>query len=99
MAEGAYEAIARAGLRIPDDVAVVGFDGLPRGPRLEPVLTTMVQPVAEVGRRAVELLVDDDRRPRLVMLPTELRLGASCGAVRHHGVSSSVDADLAGSAT
>lgn len=80
MAVGGFDAIAAAGLRIPDDVAVVGFDGLPGGPQLDPVLTTVVQPVAEVGRRAVELLVDDDRRPQVVMLPTELRVGDSCGA-------------------
>lgn len=90
MAEGAYQAIAEAGLRIPDDVAVVGFDGLPGGPRLEPTLTTMVQPVTEVGRRAVELLVDESDVPQVVMMPTELRLGASCGT-RHGGCSNAVE--------
>jgi DNA-binding LacI/PurR family transcriptional regulator len=80
MAVGAYRAIADHGLRIPDDIAIVGFDGLPRGPRLEPRLTTVVQPVVEVGRTAVGLLVDKDERPRVVLLPTALRLGGSCGA-------------------
>lgn len=80
MAVGAYEAIEAAGLRIPDDLGIVGFDGLPGGPRLEPSLTTVVQPVAEVGRRAVELLVAGNGTPQVVMLPTELRTAASCGA-------------------
>jgi DNA-binding LacI/PurR family transcriptional regulator len=80
MATGAYRAIAERGLRIPDDVAVVGFDGLPTGARLDPVLTTIVQPVAEVGRTAVALL-DGDGTPDggPIVLPTVLRLGASCG--------------------
>ncbi len=80
MAAGAYRALAERGLRIPEDVAVVGFDGLPGGPRLEPLLTTIVQPVVEVGRTAVSLLEDDGPRPNgPVVLPTSLRPGASCG--------------------
>lgn len=94
MAEGAYVAIAEAGLRIPDDVAVIGFDGLPGGPRLEPALTTMVQPVTEVGRRAVELLVDESDAPQVVMLPTELRLGASCGSGHGRGGCSTTAASV-----
>ncbi|WP_116995399.1 LacI family DNA-binding transcriptional regulator [Desertimonas flava] len=77
MAEGAYRAIAERGLRIPDDIAVVGFDGLPRGAVLDPVLTTVVQPVVEVGRRAVGLLASD--QPDSLVLPVTLRLGGSCG--------------------
>ncbi len=80
MAAGAYEALREAGLTIPDDVAIVGFDGLPRGPQLEPALTTVVQPVADVGFAAVDLLAGNEEPPRLVMLPTTLRLGASCGS-------------------
>lgn len=84
MAAGAYRALADRGLRIPDDVAIVGFDGLPRGPRLDPVLTTVVQPVAEVGRTAVDLLTADPDGPRVVVLPTSLRVGESCGDDRSH---------------
>lgn len=80
MAMGAYDALRDNGLRVPDDVAVVGFDGLPRGPQLQPALTTVVQPVVEVGRTAVELLAHEDDQPSTVMLPTTLRLGESCGA-------------------
>lgn len=78
MAEGVYRAATEHGLRIPDDIAVVGFDGLPGGPRLEPALTTVVQPVLDVGRTAVGLLASETE-PRAVVLPTTLRTGASCG--------------------
>lgn len=79
MAAGAFQALHQHGLRIPDDVAVVGFDGLVRGPRLEPSLTTVVQPVVEVGRTAVALLADASTHARTVILPTALRIGESCG--------------------
>lgn len=80
MARGAYRAVAAQGLQIPRDVAVVGFDGLARGVVLDPPLTTVVQPVEEVGRTAVGLLARDATEPGLLLLPTELRIGASCGA-------------------
>ena len=60
-------------------------------PQLDPVLTTVVQPVVEVGRTAVELMASDDDSPRTIMLPTELRLGASCGT--DHDVDRPVGAD------
>jgi LacI family transcriptional regulator len=80
MAAGAFRALSERGLRVPDDVAIVGFDGLPRGARLEPPLTTVVQPVAEVGRTAVAMLTEGAADARTVILPTTLRVGASCGA-------------------
>jgi LacI family transcriptional regulator len=81
MAVGVYRALSERGVRIPDDVAIVGFDGLPRGPRTDPALTTVVQPVGEVGRTAVSMLAGEARAPHLVVLPTTLRIGESCGAV------------------
>jgi LacI family transcriptional regulator len=80
MAEGALRALSETGLRVPQDVAVVGFDGLPNGRTTEPLLTTVVQPVVEVGRTAVRLLRDQQAGPEVVILPTELRIGDSCGA-------------------
>lgn len=79
MAEGAYRALAELDVRIPEDVAIVGFDGFARGPRLEPKLTTVVQPVIEVGRTAVAMLADSSAPPETAILPTALRFGASCG--------------------
>jgi LacI family transcriptional regulator len=80
MAEGALWALRENGLRVPQDVAVVGFDGLPNGRTTNPLLTTVVQPVVEVGRTAVHLLRGDHEGPDVVILPTELRIGDSCGA-------------------
>lgn len=45
-----------------------------------PGLTTVVQPVADVGQAAVDLLAGEGEPPSLVMLPTTLRIGASCGS-------------------
>jgi len=80
MAEGALRALRENGLSVPHDVAVVGFDGLPNGRPTDPPLTTVVQPVVEVGRTAVHLLGGGYEGPDVVILPTELRIGDSCGA-------------------
>lgn len=77
MAAGAYQALGLRGLRVPEDVAIFGFDGLPRGSRLRPELSTVVQPVSEVGRIAVAMLAGKDDSATVV-LPTSLRLARSC---------------------
>ena len=66
MAFGAMRALKRAGRRIPDDVAVVGFDGSPAAANTEPPLTTVRQPAEAMGRHMVRLLLAqiDDRGPR-----------------------------------
>jgi DNA-binding LacI/PurR family transcriptional regulator len=57
MAVGAIEGIHKRGLRIPADVAIIGFDDLPWAEALDPPLTVVRQPAYEVGRAAVELLL------------------------------------------
>jgi DNA-binding LacI/PurR family transcriptional regulator len=57
MAVGALRALRDAGRRIPDDVAVVGFDDSPLSRVTDPPLTSVRQPVDEMGRRMAELLV------------------------------------------
>lgn len=57
MAIGAMRALKRRGLRVPEDVEVVGFDGIELGLLVEPPLTTIVQPAWEMGRASAALLL------------------------------------------
>jgi DNA-binding LacI/PurR family transcriptional regulator len=57
MAFGAMRSIKRSGRRIPDDVAVVGFDGSPAATNTEPPLTTVHQPAEAMGRHMARLLL------------------------------------------
>lgn len=78
---GVYSAIKRAGLRIPEDVAVVGVDDPPSASHLSPGLTTLRQPLVEVGRRAVRGLLagidEPDQAPVRMTLEPELIARAS----------------------
>lgn len=56
IALGALAAAARQGRRVPDDVALVGFDNIPQAAFFQPPLTTIHQPLARIGSSAVELL-------------------------------------------
>ena len=58
MATGAYVAVRKAGLRIPEDVSIVGFDDTPIAGRLWPALTTVRLPIREMGKAAARLLLD-----------------------------------------
>ena len=80
MAAGVYAAAADLGLRIPDDVRVVGFDDV-RGARwLRPALTTVRQPIREMAAAAVELLVRPSAlEPATIELPTRLMVRGSTG--------------------
>ena len=76
MTVGALATIHQRGLRVPQDVAIVGFDDLPWAEALDPPLTVVRQPAYEVGRQAMELLLkrimDPDRAPVTVRLLPEL---------------------------
>jgi LacI family transcriptional regulator len=78
---GVAEAARVTGRRIPDDLSVVGFDDLPMSRWFSPPLTTVRQPLAEMGRIAVEMLLKmiDGREPhgRQVELATELVVRSS----------------------
>jgi len=58
MAIGAIRALYNNGLRVPQDVSVIGFDGLPLGSFLVPQLSTVQQSVKEMAKRSVEILID-----------------------------------------
>ena len=84
MAIGALRALREASLRVPEDVAVVGFDDMPQAARTEPPLTTVRQPIYRLGATAVDSLHDliehPDSSARRIILPTELVVRASCGS-------------------
>ncbi|MER7581193.1 LacI family DNA-binding transcriptional regulator [Kitasatospora sp. NPDC097691] len=77
MAAGALRTLRRHGLRVPEDVAVIGFDDAPVAARCRPGLTTVRQPVEELGSRAMELLLRNPERGESVVLPTRLVVRAS----------------------
>ena len=64
LAVGMLDAVRRAGLRVPEDVSIVGFDDSPLAVATEIKLTTLAHPKQELGRRAAKLLLDMIERPR-----------------------------------
>ncbi|MGW7065909.1 LacI family DNA-binding transcriptional regulator [Streptomyces sp. NPDC054855] len=82
MAAGARQVLREAGRRIPDDVALVGFDDSAIARHMDPPLTSVRQPIEEMGRAMIDLLLAEiaDDRPasarrlehRQLVLPTEL---------------------------
>ncbi|MDG4766960.1 LacI family DNA-binding transcriptional regulator [Solwaraspora sp. WMMD406] len=76
MACGALRALREAGRRVPDDVAVVGFEDAPIARQSDPPLTTVYQPVEEMGRQMARLLLSRIRRDELpvpyVLLQTHM---------------------------
>jgi DNA-binding LacI/PurR family transcriptional regulator len=75
MAAGALHALRRAGRRVPDDVAVVGFDDLVLAQQTRPQLTTVRQPVEQFGTLAAQYLMaamDGEERGEATILPTTL---------------------------
>lgn len=86
MAVGALRALHEAGIRVPRDIALVGFDGLPASESSIPALTTIRQPVTETGVRAVRVLNDliagVATPPSVEIMPVELVVRESCGAAR-----------------
>lgn len=84
MTLGALEAIHLLELRIPEDVAIIGYDDMPWALALNPPLTAVRQPGYEMGRCAAELLLQrilhPGRPPTVHVLRPELVVRRSCGA-------------------
>lgn len=82
MAFAAMRAIQEAGLCIPEDIAVVGFDDIPTAATSQPPLTTVRQPIQRTGSVAAEMLIERIERPETqtcrIVLPTELVIRSSC---------------------
>lgn len=80
---GAMDAARECGLRIPDDISIIGFDDIPQASLVYPKLTTVRQPLEQMGRVAVKLLLerieDQNRPPQRVTLATQLVIRDSCG--------------------
>ncbi len=91
MAIGALRAIRGAGIRVPQDIGVAGFDDMPFAERTDPPLTTVRQPIQQAGVAAAETLIDlikdPDSHPRHIILPTKLIIRASTGSVSQQGIS------------
>lgn len=84
VAIGAMKALKNAGVRVPEDVAIVGFSEGSMATVVEPQLTTVLQPMREMGREAARLLLDGLKSqrqlaPRTVCLDATLNIRASSG--------------------
>jgi LacI family transcriptional regulator len=79
---GAMDAAREHGLRIPDDISIIGFDDIPQASLVYPKLTTVRQPLEQMGRVAVKMLLeqieDRSRPPQHITLTTELVIRDSC---------------------
>jgi LacI family transcriptional regulator len=81
VAMGVYQALAGAGLRVPDDVSVVSFDGSALAGWLRPVLTSVELPFTDLGALAVRRLLDPDDHSGTSWLPMAVRAGGSIRSV------------------
>jgi len=83
IAMGAYAAAAELGLTIPTDLAITGWDDIPVARFLAPGLTTVRQPLAEIGALAARLVLErvggSHKKPVTTVLPTEIMIRSSCG--------------------
>lgn len=85
VALGTLKAIRQSGRRVPQDVALVGFDDIPAAEFIDPPLTTIRLPAYDLGWNAANLLIqllEADRKNRMpkIILKTELIVRESCGA-------------------
>ncbi len=83
MMVGVLHEARRRQLKIGTDLAVVGYDDVEWADLVDPPLTTMAQPIADIGRTAVRMLLariqDPTREPQTVRLPAKLMHRQSCG--------------------
>jgi LacI family transcriptional regulator len=84
MAMSVMDAVRECDLRVPEDVSVIGFDDIPQAGYVRPALTTVRQPLEQMGRVATQMLLDllqdPEAKPQRIELPTELVIRDSCQA-------------------
>jgi diguanylate cyclase (GGDEF)-like protein len=86
MAMEAIDALQKRNISVPQQTAVTGFDDIEGGEDVLPPLTTVGQPLYEIGTTAVDTVLDliADRKPRnTIVLPTKMKLRNSCGCNAH----------------
>jgi DNA-binding LacI/PurR family transcriptional regulator len=80
---GALQALREAGLKVPEDMALVCFDDIPQASAIYPFLTVCAQDPYKMGSVAADLLIDriksNRRKTREVILDTKLIIRKSCG--------------------
>jgi DNA-binding LacI/PurR family transcriptional regulator len=86
MALDVLRVLREAGRRVPEEVALIGFEDLPLAQQTDPPLTTLHQPMAAMGKQLVGILLDIIENgadpPRRIVFAQELVVRQSCGAVR-----------------
>jgi len=82
MALAAMRVIKEKGLKIPEDISIVGFDDIEAASQLDPPLTTVKQPLYKMGEEAAKLLFNllnnKEDKPQKIILNTELVIRKSC---------------------
>jgi LacI family transcriptional regulator len=86
MAMGALRAVNDSNLSVPQDLSMVSFDGLPASDRSSPPLTTLRQPIPQIGEVLIKILLDqidaETREPVRKLIPTQLIVRESSGSPR-----------------
>jgi len=90
MAIGVLHGLRRHGLRVPEDMAVVGFDGIALAAFTVPALTTVEHRRLELGQQAATSLIDQleggESPVRYTQLPVQLVIRESCGGLKGGGL-------------
>ena len=82
MALGAMNALHAQGIRVPEDISIIGYDNIFYASTFEPALTTIAQPITEIGQECIALLLEriqqPEKQPTQITLPVELIERSSC---------------------
>jgi len=86
MAVGVYRGLWERNLKIPEDFSLIGYDGIEWGEYISPKLTTIEQPIVEMGKKSAEVLLNRINNPKVkkqtVNLPVELVVRESTQRIR-----------------